>query len=90
MGNLAIYKIVDSLPNPLEPNTLYFVKVANGDYVNMYITDATGNAAYQLADRGNRVYNANVMFWEPYIPRREWKYLHPFMYGGNYGYFMEL
>lgn len=41
-----IHKAISSLPNPLEPNTVYFVRAGVG--FDLYCTDQTGSIAHQI------------------------------------------
>jgi len=46
MTTLRIEKVNNALPTTLNPDTLYFVKLANNT-VQSYITDNTGSLAYE-------------------------------------------
>ncbi|MEM0325231.1 MAG: spherulation-specific family 4 protein, partial [Candidatus Aenigmatarchaeota archaeon] len=46
MALLNLYKVVASLPDTLEPNTIYAVRVGSG--FDLYITDMTGSIAYKI------------------------------------------
>jgi len=45
MTTLAVSKVLASLPDPLEANMVYFVRVGTG--FDLYVTDSTGNIAYK-------------------------------------------
>jgi len=44
MALLKVYKVIASLPTPLEPDAIYLVRVGAG--YDMYVTDTTGSIAY--------------------------------------------
>lgn len=44
MAELRVEKVVASLPDPLEPDTIYYVRVGQG--FDLYVTDATGAVAH--------------------------------------------
>ena len=50
MSVIRFSKVVASLPQQLEPDTIYLVRV--GDGVDLYCTDATGSIAYQIGSAG--------------------------------------
>src|SRR5690348_1736761 len=45
MTTLAVSKVLASLPDPLEANMIYLVRVATG--FDLYATDSTGQIAYK-------------------------------------------
>jgi hypothetical protein len=45
MTTLAVSKVLASLPDPLEANMIYFVRVGTG--FDLYVTDNTGAIAYK-------------------------------------------
>ena len=46
MSALIAHKVVAALPDPLEPDALYAVRV--GDGFDLYIADATGSLAFKV------------------------------------------
>ncbi|MGM0517893.1 MAG: hypothetical protein ACQER6_09870 [Pseudomonadota bacterium] len=46
MAKYRAEKVVSSLPDPLEPDTVYYVRT--GDGFDMYVSDATGSVAHAL------------------------------------------
>lgn len=46
MANFAPHKVVSTLPDPLEANAVYAVRVGAG--FDLYITDSTGSVAHRI------------------------------------------
>lgn len=46
---LKFNKVISELPQSLEPDAVYFVRT--GDGFNMFVTDETGNVAFQMNPR---------------------------------------
>lgn len=56
------YKVVSSLPDPLEPNAIYAVRVGEG--FNLYVSDSTGSIAHKinsLSDTFNNYLNQSYL-----------------------------
>lgn len=45
MATLKTYKVISTLPDPLEPSAIYYVRTGVG--IDVYVTDSTGSAAYK-------------------------------------------
>lgn len=46
MATLRVHKVVATLPNPLDPDAIYAVRVGAG--FDLYISDATGSVAHKI------------------------------------------
>lgn len=46
MANLLAHKVVGALPDPLEPDAVYAVRVGEG--FDLYISDSTGSVAHRV------------------------------------------
>lgn len=46
MASLIAHKVVAALPDPLEPDAVYAVRI--GDGFDLYISDTTGSVAHRL------------------------------------------
>lgn len=53
MANLIAHKVVAALPDPLEPDALYAVRVGAG--FDLYVSDATGAIAHRLNGTGPEI-----------------------------------
>ena len=59
-------KVVAALPDPLEPDTLYFVRVGTG--FDVYVSDATGSIAHTLNLPAGAQQQVYVQATQPIVP----------------------
>lgn len=58
MAELRVEKVVASPPDPLEPDTIYYVRAGQG--FDLYVTDATGVVAHSLNGRQQTAYDGGA------------------------------